>query len=91
MNLFGLFNQEKKRRQTLITGVVIPDSSRCVQCGICNFNCPISMDVRRHAWLGQPVRDSHCLTCGECVQRCPRGVLRFESTHLFSQESENQS
>jgi ferredoxin len=36
------------------------------------------IDVRRHVWLGEPVKDSHCLTCGECVKRCPRGLLRFE-------------
>ena len=39
--------------------------------------------MRRHAWLGEPVKESHCLTCGECVARCPRGVLRFEQTDLF--------
>jgi len=86
MNLSGLFRHEKKRRQALVSGVVIADPTRCVQCGICNFNCPINVDVRRHAWLGQAVSDSHCLTCGECIQRCPRGVLRFERTHLFSHE-----
>jgi ferredoxin len=37
----------------------------------------MEIDVRRHAWLGEPVHDSHCLTCGECVERCPRGLLRF--------------
>jgi ferredoxin len=35
------------------------------------------------AWLGASIQDSHCLTCGECVARCPRGVLRFERTALF--------
>jgi ferredoxin len=56
-----------------------------VQCGICSFHCPIEIDVRRHAWEGEPVKSSHCLTCGECVQRCPRGVLRFEKTSLFNE------
>jgi NAD-dependent dihydropyrimidine dehydrogenase PreA subunit len=54
-----------------------------VQCGICTYYCPINIDVRRHAWLGEPVRESHCLTCGECVARCPRGVLHFERIELF--------
>ncbi len=79
MGLKDLLNQEKKRRQMLREGVVVPDKARCVQCGICTFNCPIEIDVRRHAWLGEVIRDSHCLTCGECVARCPRGVLRFDS------------
>jgi NAD-dependent dihydropyrimidine dehydrogenase PreA subunit len=72
----------------LTTGQVVPEASRCVQCGICSFNCPIGIDVRRHAWLGQPIEDSYCLTCGECVRRCPRSVLRFEKTELFSEDQE---
>jgi len=58
---------------------VVPEPSRCVQCGICSFHCPVEIDVRRHVWRGEPVIDSHCLTCGECVKRCPRGLLRFEA------------
>ncbi|PKO23770.1 MAG: hypothetical protein CVU38_02415 [Chloroflexi bacterium HGW-Chloroflexi-1] len=61
---------------------------RCVQCGICSFYCPISIDVRRHAWLGEPIAESHCLTCGECVIRCPRGVLRLKRTDIFPNPAE---
>jgi ferredoxin len=38
----------------------------------------MGIDVRHYVWVGEPVKDSHCLTCGECVKRCPRGLLRFE-------------
>ena len=76
-------NYTSHRHEILATGHVVPESSRCVQCGICSFNCPIGIDVRRLVWLGKDVEDSYCLTCGECVQRCPRGVLRFERTELF--------
>ena len=82
--------QRKKdaaRREALAGGMVVPESARCVQCGICSFNCPINIDVRRHAWLGEPVENSRCLTCGECVHRCPRGVLRFDHTPLASLDS----
>ncbi|MBI4926783.1 MAG: 4Fe-4S dicluster domain-containing protein [Anaerolineae bacterium] len=78
------FTSESTRRAALFEGQVTPDSSRCVQCGICTYNCPIAIDVRRHAWTGQPVTRSECLTCGDCVQRCPRGVLRFERSELGS-------
>jgi Fe-S oxidoreductase len=59
-----------------------------VQCGICSYNCPIGIDVRRHAWQGRPVQHSQCLTCGECVARCPRGVLCLERTNLFSEAAQ---
>jgi len=84
--LKSLFQPEAARRKAMVAGHVVPDSARCVQCGICSYNCPIGIDVRRHAWKGEPVSNSRCLTCGECVARCPRGVLRFESTSLFAEE-----
>ncbi len=87
LNLKSLFKQESTRRVALVQGYVVPDAMRCVQCGIFSFYCPINIDVRRHTWMGIPVKDSHCLTCGECVARCPRGVLRFERTDLFDPDT----
>ena len=75
--------RQPSRRQMSVEANVIADSTRCVQCGICSYNCPIEIDVRRHAWLGIPVSQGRCLTCGQCVARCPRGVLRFERIPLF--------
>lgn len=86
MNFRKLIKREIKHHQALVEGYVVPDSARCVQCGICIYACPIGIDVRQHAWEGLPVKDNHCLTCGECVARCPRGVLRFERTSLFDPE-----
>lgn len=84
MRLKDKLSAESTKRQVIVEAQVVPDLTRCVQCGICSYYCPIGIDVRRHAWLGEPVIDSHCLTCGECVVRCPRGVLRFEKTTIFS-------
>ena len=81
----NLFQPDLNRREALSAGYVVPDTLRCVQCGICSFNCPINLDVRRYAWEGKPIENSKCLTCGECVARCPRGVLRFERTNLFGE------
>jgi NAD-dependent dihydropyrimidine dehydrogenase PreA subunit len=78
------FQLEKVKRKTVVEATVVPDRACCIQCGICSYNCPIGIDVRRHAWHGTPVEDSHCLTCGECITRCPRKVLRFERSQLFA-------
>jgi len=83
MSVKDFFGSDANRRHVLATGHVVPDSSRCVQCGICTYNCPIGIDVRGHAWRGESIIHSECLTCGECVARCPRGVLRFAQTDLF--------
>jgi len=86
LGLRSMFRHERTRRQALATGFVVPDPARCVQCGICSYNCPIGIDIRQHAWLNKPIKDSRCLSCGECVARCPRGVLRFERTNLFDKD-----
>jgi len=78
-------SSESRRVKTLITGHVVPESERCIQCGICSFSCPIGIDVRRHAWTGEYIEDPACLTCGECIERCPRSVLHFELTGLFAE------
>ena len=85
MTLRNFLRRLTTRRTVRVKGYVVPDPIRCVQCGICSFNCPIEIDVRRHAWHGHPIKEQHCLTCGECVQRCPRGVLQFESTNIFDE------
>lgn len=71
------------RHEALSEAQVVPEAGRCVQC-ICSYNCPIGIDVRAHAWRGKAINDSHCLTCSECVNRCPRGVLSFERIALFT-------
>lgn len=78
MGAFDWFSSERTKAETLATAWVVPEPTRCVQCGICTFYCPVGIDVRRHVWHGEPVKDSRCLTCGECVKRCPRGLLRFQ-------------
>jgi ferredoxin len=72
------FEPDPEKRSLFVTAQVVPAPNRCVQCGICSHDCPVDIDVRRHVWLDEPVKDSYCLSCGECVERCPRGLLRFE-------------
>jgi heterodisulfide reductase subunit C len=78
-----------QQQERLAQSQVVPEASRCVQCGICSYNCPAGIDVRLHAARGLPVQDSRCLTCGECVLRCPRGVLHFEQVALARLKGES--
>ena len=74
--------REANRRSAMASATVVPETARCVQCGICSYNCPLGIDVRRHARLGASISEQACLTCGECVARCPRGVLQFAALSL---------
>lgn len=77
-------NQEMK--QTLIqrSGTNV---SKCMKCGKCSGRCPAfrQMDIKPHqfvSYLAQGKVDKllkskaiwQCLSCMECVERCPRGV-----------------
>lgn len=89
-SLAALFNTNplaefSSRSHALTLAHVVPDSARCVQCGICSFNCPMGIDVRAHAWRGDAIYDSHCLICTQCVQRCPRGVLEFQEISHYAE------
>jgi ferredoxin len=64
--------------EPILLGLVAADGSRCVQCGVCGYNCPVGIDVRSYARRGATVTDAACLTCGNCIDVCPRGTLRWE-------------
>ncbi|HZY41424.1 MAG TPA: 4Fe-4S dicluster domain-containing protein [Anaerolineae bacterium] len=62
-----------------VDGRVAADATRCVQCGICGYNCPVGIQVREYAREGKIVDDPRCVKCGLCIEKCPRGTLRWES------------
>ena len=64
--------------QTVELGQVVSDGARCIQCGVCSYNCPVGISVRDYARQGAAVTDSACITCGQCIQVCPRGTLRWD-------------
>ncbi len=78
MGFLGRLFDKKDQPLTITTEArVTPDSSRCVQCGICSYNCPVGIDVRSYAFRGKVVEDPACIACGTCIDRCPRNTLRF--------------
>ena len=66
---------------------VVADPTRCVQCGICGFNCPVGIQVREFARRGQNVTDSRCIQCGACIEKCPRGTLRWGPAILVGDDN----
>ncbi len=70
--------QDRKRLGLLAAGLVAAEPGRCIQCGICAFNCPMGLNPRVYARDGLAITDPACILCGSCVAHCPRGTLRFE-------------
>jgi ferredoxin len=81
-----LLNLEGQRVNALVHAQLVASRSRCVECGICTYNCPIGIDIRSHVQESISISDNRCLACGECVSRCPRGVLYFQQSSIFSHE-----
>lgn len=83
----GFFNRvlglagfrDGKEDETSSKGRVTADAIRCVQCGICGFNCPVGIQVRDYAHRGLTVDDERCIRCGLCIAVCPRGTLRWDT------------
>ena len=67
---------------------VTPDATRCVQCGVCGYNCPVGIPVRDYARQGRAVDDMRCVQCGKCVEVCPRGTLRWARPNSVLEETD---
>ncbi len=83
----NLFTSKKKKHISETPGYIDSDPAKCVQCGICSYNCPIGIDVRAHVWDREPVTNTQCITCGKCVNLCPRGVLQFVATDGLAKDT----
>ncbi len=63
------------------------DPNYCILCGICVRTCSEiaevhaldfvdrGFDTKIGTFADQPIKDSRCVSCGECVSRCPVGAL----------------
>lgn len=78
------FNKEIAQTAIKISGT---DIRKCMKCGKCSGRCPAykDMDIKPHqfvTWIATGKAEKlleskaiwHCLSCMECVERCPRGV-----------------
>ena len=77
-------NNELKQNLIARSGTNV---AKCMKCGKCSGRCPAfkEMDIKPHqfvSFLAQGKVDKlmkskaiwYCLSCMECVERCPRGV-----------------
>ncbi len=76
--LFGTTETTDPRTLAAHDSVVTPDPIRCIQCGVCGYNCPVGIPVRDYACRGKIVDHPDCVQCGQCIEACPRGTLRWD-------------
>lgn len=61
---------------------IVTNRTKCIQCNRCNIACPMSIDIKGRAELGQIVTDLRCVGCGHCIDVCPTKTLGY-STRLL--------
>ncbi len=52
------------------------DEAACIDCGRCTRECSMSLDVNDMVHAGTMENDE-CILCGECVDVCPKDVIRY--------------
>lgn len=52
------------------------DKSKCINCKICNRECPMSLDVNAMVKKAN-MENVECILCGKCVDSCPKEVIGF--------------
>lgn len=48
----------------------------CVECKICNKNCPMSLEVNEKV-KRDDMNDYECILCGTCIDSCPKGTINY--------------
>jgi polyferredoxin len=52
------------------------DSSKCLNCGTCDANCPMSLDVSKSVASGS-MDNTECILCGSCADNCKGGAIKY--------------
>jgi len=53
-----------------------PTGNECIECGICNKNCPMDIDVMTYLKNQTSVKDTECIMCGTCKVLCPVTAIK---------------
>ena len=53
-----------------------PTGNDCVECGICNKNCPMDIDIMSYIQNHTSVKDTECIMCGTCRVLCPTNAIK---------------
>jgi ferredoxin-type protein NapH len=55
---------------------LLSNSGGCKSCKICNFKCPMNIDVMTNVRRNNMVH-TECILCGNCVESCKHGAIQF--------------
>ena len=53
-----------------------PSGEKCIECGRCDKQCPMDIDVKEYIKSGRKVSSSECILCGDCKTNCPVNAIK---------------
>ena len=53
------------------------DRGKCTNCKVCESKCPMSIEVNALVQKGN-MTHNECILCGECVDNCPKKIIKYE-------------
>ncbi len=56
---------------------IVTNKSKCIDCGKCDSVCPMTIEIRKKAIMGNAVTDDKCVGCGHCIDSCPTNTLQY--------------
>lgn len=68
-NIGNLFHIKALRLQA--------NKDACIDCHICNKNCPMSLDVAEKV-QSERMDDNECILCGACIDSCPKKAITYK-------------
>lgn len=66
-----------------------PDAQNCTECKQCNKVCGMGLNVTNMVKTGK-MENTECMLCGECVNICKKGVIKFEFNQYKKKKSKFQ-
>jgi polyferredoxin len=55
----------------------------CIECGLCEENCPMNIKLLSYMNNNQRVLSSECISCQQCVNICPENNVKFVKGYDF--------
>jgi ferredoxin-type protein NapH len=56
---------------------LVSDPGKCKSCKICNFKCPMNIDVMTNVKQGI-MNHTECIMCGTCIDSCKNEAIKFK-------------
>ena len=51
------------------------DPDKCIDCGLCEENCPMDIKLLDYKEAGQRILSTECIQCQTCANVCPEGAI----------------